>query len=165
MMRRSLILTASLAALFVAGVVLMIADGSGEVVPSSEETRFGADILDEDRHAIQAYTGLELPITTLYHAYHFESALDQQLVALVTMTHKEAETVLAQSPLDDAEWTSAAGLPTPTSDLSDWPSSWGEPTTTGRTTSIDVAPGRQLAVSVGEGTPTTKTLQISWFTY
>lgn len=164
-MRRASILVSALAVVLCGGVVLWIGSASTEFVPSSDETRFGARITDADRRAVQVHTGLDLPITTLYHAYHFESALDQRMVVLVTMTQKEAEAVLAQPPLATATWTPASGLPTPASDLSEWPSSWGEPTAAGRRASIDVAPGRQLAVSMGEGAPNTTTLQISWTTY
>lgn len=143
----------------------MVVGASGDFIESRDETLMGTEIGAEERQAVQAYTGLELPPSTVYHAYHFESALDQRMVALVSLDAKDVEALLARPPLDEAVWELATDLPTAQSDLSDWPSSWGAPTTTGRRATLDVAPGRQLAVSIGDADSDSQPVLISWFTY
>ena len=163
-MRRGLLLLGVLIAFMAAGIAVFIGS-SGEFIESSDETLLGAEIGDDERRSVEATTGLELPPGAVVHAYHFESALDQRMVALVSMSNKDAEALLAQPLLNEAAWDAASDLPTAASDLSEWPSSWGEPTQNGRRTSIDAAPGRQLAVSIGENASNTRTLQITWTTY
>ncbi len=163
-MQRAFLGIGILITLLAAGLVFYVG-ASGDFIESLDETLIGVEIGEDERQAVQAMTSLELPMTTLYHAYHFESALDQRMVALISMPDKDVETVLAQPHLADAVWEPASGLPTPTSDLSAWPSSWGVPTAAGRRTSIDAAPGRQLEVSIGENASNTRTLQITWTTY
>ncbi|GAB5534511.1 MAG: hypothetical protein Rubg2KO_07600 [Rubricoccaceae bacterium] len=153
-----------LVSLAVAGIIVVVG-ASGDFIESSDETLLGAEVGDAERLDVEATTGLELPPDAVIHAYHFESALDQRMVALVSMSEKDAEAFLAQPPLDEAAWDPASSLPTATSDLANWPLSWGEPTQSGRRTTLDVAPGRQLGVSVGEASSDTRTLQITWTTF
>jgi len=163
-MRRGLLLVGILISVLAAGVAAFLS-ASGDFIESAEVTLFDAEIGVAERQALEAMTGLDLPPDAVVRAYHFESALDQRMVVLVSMSAKDAEAFLAQPPLDEAEWDSASSLPTATSVLASWPSSWGKPTTDGRRTTIDAAPGRQLAVSIGEDAPNTRTLQITWTTY
>ena len=163
-MQRALLAAALLIAIGMAALVMLFTT-SGDFVESSEQTLFGADIGFEERQAVQQLTGLELPPASIFHAYHFESALDQRMVALVSMREKDAEAFLAHPLLVDATWDTDTGLPTAETDLAEWPSNWGEPTASGRRAFIEAAPGRYLGISIAESTSDTRTLQITWTTY
>lgn len=163
-MQRFLLICGLLVSLAVAAAIIMIG-ASGDFIESTEETRLGLEIGVEQRLAVQALSELDLPPSTVYHAYHFESALDQRMVALVTMDAKDIETLIARPPLAGASWEPVSNLPTAASDLSGWPSSWGEPTVGGRRSTLDTAPGRQLVVSIGDADTDSHPVLISWHTY
>lgn len=158
-----------LAALLVLGLVVgagLTWAGGGDFVDTLEETALGADVTAAQRARAAATTGLEVPATATWHAYRFHSSLDPSLDALFTLPTADAESLLARPPLGDALWRDAPGVPTLDAALADWPA-W--PTTgatvPGRAATVDLAPGRTLAVTVGEPAPGTRTLRLSWQTY
>lgn len=163
-MQRSVAIFAALSAVAL-GIVVWVGESSGDFIETIDETRVGSEIGPDEQQTVLTLTGLELPPSTEYHAYHFFSSLDQQLKVLVSLDAKDVEAFLTQSRLAQATWVPAANLPTATSDLADWPSSWGEPTVSGRRTSLIPTPGRQLDVALGETSADTQPLLITWSTY
>ena len=156
-----------LAILCLAAMVLL---NACEFIPSSEGTVFGDAIGDAigdaEREAFTATSGLDLPASAVFHAYHAESSLDQSVLALVTLPQSVADSLLAAPPFDAAVWRDAPDVPTLEAALATFPA-W--PTTgasgSGRRTTLDLAPGRRLTLYAGDDTPDTATLSIQWFTY
>ena len=165
-MRRLLVVGGLVAGLAILGLGAILLSNRGDFIASSEATLFGDDIGDAEREAVLKRSGLDLPPSAIFHAYHAESSLDQRVLALVTLPRAASDSLLAAPPFDAAAWQDAPDVPTLEAALATFPA-W--PTTgasgPGRRTSLDLAPGRQLALYVGDDAPDTRTLSIQWSTY